>query len=223
MFTARNLRPSEAEWLRRSSSLSPSPCQLITLPFTSGGATTRRMASRATAPDAFVLRDAREEDAAEIGAIYAHHVLQGTASYDKDPPSAEDFRKKIAWVLGSGWPFLVAEKDDQIVGYAYATQFRDRAAYRWTAENSIYVRADQFRRGLGKALLRELLTRSEACGFRQMIAVIGGAEEASVQLHASCGFKECGRIRAAGWKHGRWLDNVYMHKPLGEGSSTSPE
>ena len=169
------------------------------------------------------MRDACEDDAAAIAAIYAHHVLHGTASYDTEPPSTEYMREKIRWVLGSAWPFLVAEGDGAIVGYAYATQFRDRAAYRWTAENSIYVRANDQRRGVGRALLVELLAHSEACGFRQMIAVIGGAAEASVRLHASCGFKDAGRIQAAGWKHGRWLDNVYMQKALGEGSDTSPE
>ncbi len=171
----------------------------------------------------FSMRDAREDDAAEIAAIYAHHVLHGTASYDTEPPSAQDFSRKIGWVLASGWPFLVAERAGQLIGYAYATQFRDRQAYRWTAENSIYVRSDSLGRGVGKTLLLRLLDRSEACGFRQMVAVIGGAEESSVRLHASCGFHEVGRIHAAGRKHGRWLDNVYMQKALGEGSSTPPE
>jgi phosphinothricin acetyltransferase len=181
------------------------------------------MASKVTASEAYSMRGARQDDAAEIAAIYAHHVLHGTASYDTEPPSTDHIREKIRWVLGSGWPFLVAEDDGGIIGYAYATQFRDRAAYRWTAENSIYVRADSVGHGVGKALLLELLERSEACGFRQMIAVIGGAAEASIRLHASCGFEQAGRIRAAGWKHGRWLDNVYMQKALGEGSTTSPE
>ena len=181
------------------------------------------MASRVEPSETFSIRNAHEGDAAEIAAIYAHHVLHGTASYDTEPPSTEYMRDKIRWVLSSGWPFLVADRDGEIVGYAYATQFRDRAAYRWTAENSIYVRADGLRRGVGKALLAKLLESSEACGFRQMIAVIGGAAEASIRLHASCGFDEAGRIRAAGWKHGRWLDNVYMQRALGEGSSTSPE
>ena len=181
------------------------------------------MAGKAATSEAFAIRDAVEGDAPEIAAIYAHHVLHGTASYDTEPPSGEYMKDKIRWVLGEGWPFLVAEGEGEIVGYAYATQFRDRAAYRWTAENSIYVRADRLGRGVGKSLLVELLVRSEACGFRQMIAVIGGAAEASVRLHASCGFEEVGRIRAAGWKHGRWLDNVYMQRSLGEGSGTSPE
>jgi Sortase and related acyltransferases len=181
------------------------------------------MASKETASDRFSIRGAREADADSIAAIYAHHVLHGTASYDTEPPSAQDFGRKIRWVLSSGWPFLVAENQRQLIGYTYATQFRDRAAYRWTAENSIYVHPDSLGRGVGKALLQELLERSEAFGFRQMIAVIGGAEESSVRLHASCGFREVGRIHAAGRKHGRWLDNIYMQKALCAGSSTSPE
>jgi L-amino acid N-acyltransferase YncA len=181
------------------------------------------MVSKAAPSDTLLIRGAREDDAEQITAIYAHHVLHGTASYDTVPPSAESMRAKIRGVLESGWPFLVAEAGAEISGYAYATQFRDRAAYRWTAENSIYVQADCLNRGVGKALLLELLDRSEACGFRQMIAVIGGAAEASMRLHASCGFEEAGRLRAAGWKRGRWLDNLYMQTALGKGSSTSPE
>lgn len=181
------------------------------------------MAINAASSETASIRGAAEADAAEIAAIYAHHVLHGTASYDTEPPSDAYMRDKIRWVLGSGWPFLAAESGGEIVGYAYATQFRDRAAYRWTAENSIYVRHDRLGRGIGKALLLQLLHRTEECGFRQMIAVIGGAAEASVRLHASCGFRVCGRLHAAGWKHGRWLDNVYMQKALGEGSGSSPE
>lgn len=169
------------------------------------------------------LRDVREGDAEAIAAIYAHHVLHGTASYDTEPPSVGDTRGKIRRITAAGWPFLVADAEGQLVGYAYATQFRDRAAYAWTCENSIYVDPAFLGRGIGKALLVELLRRSEQCGFRQMIAVIGGAEEASVRLHASCGFHEAGRLHAAGWKHGRWLDNVYMQIALGPGSGQAPE
>lgn len=168
------------------------------------------------------IRDARETDASGVAAIYAHHVVHGTASYDTEPPSVDLISVKISRVLAAGWPFLVAEQDDAVVGYAYATQFRDRAAYGWTAENSIYVHPEFMGRGLGKALLNELCRRSETCGFRQMIAVIGGAEESSVRLHSACGFHEVGRLHAAGWKKGRWLDNVYMQLALGPGSSQPP-
>lgn len=172
--------------------------------------------------DGAIIRDAREADAASVAAIYAHHVIHGTASYDAEPPSADSIRVKIRHVLAAGWPFLVAELDGNVPGYAYATQFRDRAAYGWTAENSIYVHPDWMGRGIGTALLNGLCRRAEACGFRQMIAVIGGAEEASVRLHAACGFKEVGRLNSAGWKKGRWLDNVYMQRALGAGSSNPP-
>lgn len=125
---------------------------------------------------------------------------------------------KIRRITGSGWPFLVAEMDGQLIAYCYATQFRDRAAYAWTCENSIYVDPGWLGRGVGKTLLRELLVQAEQFGFRQMVAVIGGAEEASVRVHASCGFREVGRLHAVGWKFGRWLDTVYMQRTLGSGS-----
>ena len=169
-----------------------------------------------------MIRDVSEQDAGAIAAIYAHHVLHGTASYDMQPPSVEETLGKIRRVVGAGWPFLVAEQDGRVVGYAYATQFRDRAAYAWTCENSIYVDSDWHGRGIGKDLLRELCRRAEGFGFRQMVAVIGGAEPASIALHEACGFSEAGRLLAAGWKHGRWLDNVYMQIALGKGSSAPP-
>lgn len=170
-----------------------------------------------------MIRNVTEEDADAIAAIYAHHVAHGTASYDTAAPSIVDTESKIRRVTGPGWPFLVAEEDGAVIGYAYATQFRDRAAYAWTCENSIYVHPDRQGRGIGKTLLRELLARAQACGFRQMVAVIGGAEPASVRLHAACGFREVARLHAVGWKHGRWLDSVYMQIALGEGSSEPPD
>ncbi len=160
------------------------------------------------------VRDADERDAEAVQAIYAHHVLHGTASYDTEPPSVDFIGGKIRGVLAAGWPYLGADVDGQIAGYAYATQFRDRAAYQYTCENSIYVDPDRTGQGIGKALLRELMDGSAAAGFRTMIAVIGGAEPASVRLHLSCGFAEVGRLRAVGFKFGRWLDSVYMQRSL---------
>jgi L-amino acid N-acyltransferase YncA len=116
--------------------------------------------------------------------------------------------------MGENWPFLIAEAEGSVAGYAYVTQFRDRAAYRFTAENSIYVHPDHIGRGIGKALLEALLERTAAQGFRTMIAVIGGAEPASIALHAGCGFAEVGRMRGVGWKKERWLDSVYMQRDL---------
>lgn len=160
------------------------------------------------------IRDVTERDAEAIAAIYAHHVLTGTASYDVDPPPSDFHRDKIRRIAGAGWPFLVAEVDGRVAGYAYVTQFRDRAAYRFTAEDSIYVHPEMIGRGFGKALLAALLDRSAAYGFKTIIAVIGGAEPASIAVHASLGFAEAGRLRAVGWKHERWLDSVYMQRDL---------
>ena len=156
------------------------------------------------------IRDATLDDAEAVAAIYGHHVLHGTASYDVEPPPAEYLREKIKTVLDAGWPFLIAERDDLVVGYAYVTQFRDREGYRFTAEDSIYVHPEWMGQGIGGELLDALIERSVAFGFRTLIAVIGGAEAGSVGVHASRGFREVGRLHAAGYKHGRWLDNVYM-------------
>jgi phosphinothricin acetyltransferase len=156
------------------------------------------------------IRDATESDADAISSIYAHHVLTGTASYDIEPPSAAATRDKIWRITQAGWPFLVAEADGEIAGYAYVTQFRDRAAYRFTAEDSIYVHPHHMRKGVGKALLEQLLKRSAEGGFRTVIAVVGGADPASIALHRTCGFEVAGRLRGAGFKFGRWLDNVYL-------------
>lgn len=165
------------------------------------------------------IRDTHDGDAAEVQAIYAHHVLHGTASYDTEPPSLSAIAAKIRHVQGRGWPFLVAAAADLPVGYAYATQFRDRSAYAWTCEDSIYVHPNWQGRGIGSALLQALCDRATASGFLQMVAVIGGAEPASIRLHATCGFELTGHLRAVGWKHGHWLDSVYMQRPLGEGAT----
>ena len=161
------------------------------------------------------IRDVRDSDAEAITRIYAHHVLHGTASYDIDPPPVEATSAKIERILRAGWPFLVAEVEGEVAGYAYATQFRDRDAYRFACEDSIYIHPDFMRRGIGRALLEALLERSAQCGFKTMVAVIGGAEPASIALHAALGFREAGRLKAMGFKHERWLDNVYMQRELG--------
>lgn len=161
-----------------------------------------------------MIRDVTEEDADAIAAIYAHHVLHGVASYDIEPPTEADTLAKIERVREAGWPFMVAEIDGGVVGYAYATQLRDRAGYRYTAEDSIYVHHDFVGRRIGKALLTELLRRAAANDFRTMIAVVGGAEPASVALHASLGFEIVGRLKSVGFKFGRWLDTVYMQRDL---------
>ena len=163
---------------------------------------------------ALLIRDVREGDAAAMAGIYGHHVLNGTASYDIEPPSLADTLAKLRRITKAGWPFLVAEEDGRVAGYAYVTQLRDREAYRFTCENSIYVASDCTGRGIGRALLDALCERASAFGFRQMIAVIGGAEPASIALHERSGFAHAGRLRNVGFKKERWLDTVYMQKGL---------
>lgn len=163
------------------------------------------------------VRPVEAHDAAVIAAIYAHHVAHGTASFDIEPRSAADTAAKIAECTQHSWPFLVAETDGQVVGYAYATQFRDRPAYRSTCEDSIYVGPDHVGRGTGTLLLNALIDAATAAGFRQMIAVVGGAEPASVAVHLKAGFVEAGRMKSVGRKFGRWLDTLYLQLPLGPG------
>jgi len=163
-------------------------------------------------------------DVAEIAAIYAHHVIHGTASYEIAPPDEAEMAARLAKVQTAGWSWLVARgEDDEVLGFAYFTQFRDRAAYRFVCENSVYVRDDKRGQGIGRALLALLIVAAERAGFRQMIAVIGGSEPASRRLHGACGFAEAGRLHAIGRKHGRWLDTLYMQRSLGEGDATPPE
>lgn len=162
-------------------------------------------------------------DAPAIAAIYAHHVLHGTASYDYEPRSLADTEALIAQHLDRGWPILVARgAAGDLLGYAYAGQFRPRAAYAHACENSIYVAAHAMGQGVGLRLLTALVAAAEASGFRTMVAVIGGAEPASVALHARAGFVHAGRLAGMGWKHGRWLDTVYMQIPLGPGTTEPP-
>jgi L-amino acid N-acyltransferase YncA len=163
-----------------------------------------------------VIRPATPADAAAVQAIYAFHVAHGTASFDTEAPDDDFWRDKIAAVTAKGWPFLAAERDGNVVGHAYATQFRDRAAYAHTCENSIYV-ADEMRgQGVGRALLSKLIGAARASGFEQMIAVIGGGEPSSVALHEKLGFVCAGRMRNVGYKFGSKLDTVYMQLDLTE-------
>ena len=163
------------------------------------------------------VRAATIADAEAIAAIYTFHVLNGTATFEIDPPSVADWQLKIETILAKGWPIVVAVDGALVVGYAYATQFRDRAAYRYSCENSIYIAADKRGQGVGKLLLTALVQRAEAFGFRQMLAVVGGAEPSSIAVHKSLGFRETGRMNAVGRKFEKWLDTVYMQLALGEG------
>lgn len=160
------------------------------------------------------IRSALPGDAAGIQSIYGHHVEHGTATFDTVAPSAGDWETRIADIRERDWPFVVAIIDDHIVGYAYAVQFRDRPAYTATCENSIYVAPDWMGQDVGFALAEALMQKAAKRGFDQMIAVIGGAERASVALHRKCGFVEVGRLHNVGRKFGRLLDTLYMQRDL---------
>ncbi|MFC0389288.1 GNAT family N-acetyltransferase [Muricoccus vinaceus] len=170
------------------------------------------------------IRDAKPEDAPAIAAIYAHHVLHGTGTFEEAPPPVEEVAARLARVQAAGLAWLVVEDEaGTVLGYGYYANFHPRSAYRHTAENSIYVRDDVRGQGVGKALVAELLVRATAAGFRQMVAVIGDSENVgSIGLHLSLGFKQAGLLRAVGLKFGRWVDVVYMQKALGEGDRTLP-
>ena len=163
-----------------------------------------------------IIRSATSADGAPVAAIYRHHVLHGTASFDTVAPDEEHWIGKIEWVLRQGWPFLVAEQEGHVVGYAYATQFRDRPAYLRTCENSIYLAPDHLGEGIGSRLLPALQRAAREAGFDEMVGVVGGAEPASIALHLKCGFVERGRLRNVGVKFGRRLNTVYLQFSLGE-------
>ncbi len=164
-----------------------------------------------------IVRAASPADAEAVAAIYAHHVCTGTASFDTEPPPLHFWTEKIGAIVSRGWPFLVAEERGRVVGYAYASQFRDRPAYARTCEDSVYVADGKERQGIGLSLMSALIDAARARGFEQMIAVIGGAEPASVPLHSKAGFVEAGRMRNVGRKFGKVLDTLYMQRDLSEG------
>jgi L-amino acid N-acyltransferase YncA len=169
------------------------------------------------------VRPATPDDIEAIQAIYAHHVLKGLASFEEEPPSAAELRRRYEAVAAQRLPYLVAEFGGIVAGYAYCSLYRSRSAYRYSLEDSVYVRPDAQGRGIGKTLLGELIRRAEALGYRQMIAVIGdSANVASIGLHESAGFVRAGTLRSVGFKFGRWVDSVIMQRPLGSGDSAPP-
>ena len=169
------------------------------------------------------IRFAEPRDIAAITAIYDAAVRHGTASFEIDPPDEREMRRRYEALRAGGYPYLVAEAGGIILGYAYAGPYRDRPAYRWCIEDSVYVARQSQRRGLGRALLERLIDDARAGGFRQMIAVIGdSANAASIELHRGAGFRLVGAFENIGFKFGRWLDTVLMQRPLGEGAATLP-
>jgi L-amino acid N-acyltransferase YncA len=169
------------------------------------------------------IRDSRDEDVAAIARIYAHWVRHGLGSFELEPPDEAEMARRRDALLAARYPYLVSERDGAVIGYAYAGPYRPRPAYRFSCENSIYVAPDIARNGTGRALLTALIALCEHQGFRLMIAVIGDSGNASsIGLHAALGFAPAGVLPAIGWKHDRWVDTVFMTRPLGAGSSKSP-
>ena len=170
-----------------------------------------------------LVRPVAAADLAAIQSIYAHHVLHGTASFEETPPTVQEIRGRYDDVVSRGLPYLAAEESGEVLGYGYCSLYRERSAYRYTLEDSVYVREDQHRRGVGRAILAALIERSESLGYRQLVAVIGDrAQAASIGLHASLGFLRAGTLRSVGFKFGRWIDTVIMQRPLGRGDGVRP-
>ena len=174
-------------------------------------------------PKTTLIRPCQPADLPAVTTIYAHHVTHGSGSFELEPPSLQDVTQRHANVSELGLPWLVASRGDEVLGFAYAGQFRPRPGFRYLVEDSVYIHTDHMGHGLGVALLAELIRCCEQAGKRQMLAVIGDSANAgSIALHAKLGFVHAGLLKASGWKHGRWLDTVLMQRPLGPGHSRDP-
>lgn len=171
-----------------------------------------------------VIREAESRDLPAITAIYAESVRTGTASYEIEPPDLAEMTRRWQTLRDGVYPYIVAEENGDILGFAYAGPYRERPGYRFSVEDSVYVAPAVHRRGLGRGLLSRVIEMSEASGFRQMIAVIGGpdTQAASVGLHEALGFRPIGIFAGSGYKFGRWLDTLLMQRPLGPGAAVPP-
>ena len=169
------------------------------------------------------IRTAEPRDIAAITRIYAHAVEHGTASFEIEAPDEAEITRRYKTLREGRYPFIVADVDGEIAGYAYAGPYRPRPAYRFAVEDSVYIDPTMRRRGIGRALLQRLLAEAEAEGFRQMVAVIGDSNQTpSIALHEALGFRMVGTFEAVGYKFGRWLDSVMMQKALGKGATSAP-
>ena len=171
-----------------------------------------------------LIRDVADADMAAIQDIYAHHVLEGLASFEETPPDVAEITRRRDAILADGYPYRVAEIGGAVRGYAYASPYRSRPAYRHTVENSVYVDVDAHRRGIGRKLLEDLIERCTERGYRQMVSIIGDSgNEPSIRLHAQLGFEETSVLRSVGFKFGRWVDSVIMQRSLGDGDDSLPD
>ena len=171
-----------------------------------------------------IVRPSTPDDVAALTAIYGHHVLNGLGTFEEVPPDEAEMGRRRAAFLDRGLPYLVAELDSEVVGYCYAGPFRLRAAYRYTVEDSVYVAPGATGRGVGRAVLSAVIEACEVFGIRQVVAVIGDSDNAgSIGLHTALGFEPAGLGKALGWKHGRWVDIVWMQKALNGGVATAPD
>jgi phosphinothricin acetyltransferase len=170
-----------------------------------------------------IIRPSIDADLPAITAVYAHHVLTGTGTFEVDPPNVDDMRSRRADVLSKGLPWLVVVEDETVLGYAYCNWFKPRPAYRFSAEDSIYLSPEAAGKGLGRMLLAELMAQAQRAGVRKLIAVIGDSANAgSIAVHKSADFQDVGVLKSCGWKFDKWLDVVLMDKTLGEADSSSP-
>jgi phosphinothricin acetyltransferase len=182
-------------------------------------------ARRAPAPAPVTVRASQEADLPAIAAIYSHHVLHGFGSFEEAPPDVAELARRRQEILAKGLPYFVATDDrGAVVGYAYASPYRPRSAYRFSIEDSIYVAPGGARKGIGRALLASVIESGTALGYRQMVAVIGDSgNHGSIGLHQALGFKRAGLLTSVGFKAGRWVDGVLMQRALGAGDSTLPQ
>lgn len=170
-----------------------------------------------------IVRDATEADAPALAFIYGDSCLHGFGTFEEAAPDPAEMARRFAEVKDLGLPYLVAESEGRVVGLCYAKPFRPRSAYRFTVEDSVYVAPGEGGKGIGRLMLAELIRRCEALGLRQMTAVIGDSLNAgSIGLHASLGFEHSGVFKAVGWKHGRWVDVVFMQRALNDGDASPP-
>ena len=170
------------------------------------------------------IRDGSEQDMEAVQRIYAHHVTTGLATFEETPPSTDELATRRASVLEFGLPYLVATRDDEVLGYSYATPYRARPAYRYTVEDSVYLDHAHTGQGIGRLLLTELIARCEAGRWRQMIGIVGDSgNTASIALHRKMGFELVGTLEAVGFKFGRWVDTVVLQRALSDGSHTLPD